>query len=124
MKKISFMFAFLATVILFAGSQNISAQRSGSMDWDGTVDDTVQISIRGRNVETITLKGSVNYDARYNFDGRLPRNQVNLRVEKTDGRGKVIIVQQPNRRNNWTAIVRIIDSKGSSDRYRFTLYWD
>ena len=123
MKKLSFMFAFLAAIVLFAGSENVSAQ-SGSMEWNGTVDDTVQISIRGRNASTITLKGSVNYDDRYNFNGRLPRDNVSVRVEKTDGRGKVIVVQQPNRRNNWTAIVRIIDEKRSRDYYSFVLYWD
>ena len=124
MKKIAFVVAFLATIILFAGSQNVSAQDSGSMEWSGTVDDTVQVIIRGRNATTNTLKGSVTYDATYNFDGRLPRDEVQLRVEKTDGRGRVIIVQQPNRRNNWTAIVRIIDDKKRSDNYSFVLYWD
>ena len=123
MKKLAFMFAFLAAIVLFASAENISAQ-SGSMEWSGTVDDTVQIVIRGRNAATNTLRGSVTYDARYNFDGRLPRNDSNLRIEKTEGRGRIIIVQEPNRRNNWTAIIRILDEKRNRDRYGFVLYWD
>jgi len=123
MKKIAFSMVFLAVIVLFAGSEKVSAQ-SGSMDWDGTVDDTVQIIIRGRNAVTNTLKGSVTYDARYNFNGRLPRDNVRVRVDKNDGRGKVYVVQQPNRRNNWTAIIQIVDEKRSRDRYSITVYWD
>ena len=82
MKKTALMFAILAAVVLFAGSGNVSAQRSGSMEWSGTVDDTVQISIRGRNASTITLKGSVSYDDRYNFNGRLGRDNYEVRVNK------------------------------------------
>lgn len=124
MKKTALMFAILVAVVLFAGSGNVSAQRSGSMEWSGTVDDTVQISIRGRNASTITLKGSTSYDDRYNFNGRLGRDNYEVRVNKNQGRGRVIVVQQPNRRNNWTAIVRIIDEKRSRDYYSFTLYWE
>ncbi len=49
---------------------------------------------------------------------------VNVRVDKRDGRGRVFIVQQPNRRNNFTTIVQIVDSKGGADSYRFTLHWN
>ncbi len=63
-------------------------------------------------------------DARYSFDGRAPRNDSNLRLDKRDGRGNIFIVQRPTRRNNFTTIVQINDSKGGADRYRFTLYWD
>ena len=40
------------------------------------------------------------------------------------GRGKITVQQQPTARNNYTAIVRIEDSKGGADRYRFNLAWD
>ena len=63
-------------------------------------------------------------DDRFNFSGRLPRQNVNVRVDKKDGRGKVFIVQQPNRRNNFTTIVQIDDPKGREDRYHFVLRWD
>lgn len=123
MKKILFAVAFLAAFILLGSTENASAQ-SGSMEWRGTVDDTVQVIIRGRNATTNTLSGSQTYDARTNFSERLPRNNTRVWVEKLNGRGKVYVVQQPNRRNNYTAIVQIVDNKGGRDRYAFTLSWD
>ena len=63
-------------------------------------------------------------DANYNFNGRPPRRNANVEVDKTDGRGRVFIVQQPNRRNNFTTIVQIVDSKAGADRYRFRLSWN
>jgi len=123
MKKIAFTFAFLAMFVLFAGSENASAQE-GSMEWRGSVDDTVQVIIRGRNATTNTISGSQTYDARTNFNGRLDRNTTRVRVNKTNGRGRVFVIQQPNRRNRWTAIVQIVDNKGGRDRYGFTLTWE
>ena len=123
MKKTLFAIAFLAAIVLFGGSQNASAQ-SGSMEWSGTVDDTVQVIIRNRRATTNTLSGSVTYNARYNFNGRMPRDNVQVYVNKTNGRGRVYIVQQPNRRNNYTTIVQIVDNKRGRDNYQFTLSWD
>ena len=54
----------------------------------------------------------------------MPRDRTSIRVEKGDGRGSVYVLQQPSRRNNWTAIIRVDDKKGGRDRYRFTVYWD
>lgn len=123
MNKLTLAAVLLTAFVLFGGTETASAQ-SGSMRWSGSVDDVVQVVIRRRNVSTNTMSGSQTYDARYSFNGRMPRNNVRVWVDKTEGRGRVVIVQQPNRRNRWTTIVQIIDSKGGRDRYRFTLYWD
>lgn len=123
MKKLVLTAFFAALTVLFVGSENASAQ-SGSMQWRGTVDDTVQVIIRGRNATTNTLSGSETYDDRANFNGRLPRNNTRVSVQKTNGRGRVYVVQQPNRRNNFTTIIQIVDNKSGRDRYSFTLEWD
>jgi hypothetical protein len=124
MKKFGYIAFLLAGVFLFGNVENANAQDSGSLDWRGTVDDTIQIVIRNRNARIRHISGRFIDDARFYFDGRAPRNNSDVRVEKRDGRGRVFIVQRPNRRNNFTTIVQIDDSKGGSDRYRFTLYWD
>lgn len=123
MKKTAFAIAVLAAIILFGGSENVRAQE-GSMYWTGSVDDTVQVIIKGRRATTNTLSGSRTYNARADFNGRLSRNSSRVRVEKNDGRGRVYVVQQPNRRNGYTAIIQIVDNKGGRDNYAFTLYWD
>jgi len=123
MKKILFAIAVFTAFIFFGGSENVLAQ-SGSMDWDGTVDDTVQVVVKGRRATTNSVSGSQTYDARYNFNGRLDRNAGRVWVNKTNGRGRVYVVQQPNRRNGYTAIIQIVDNKRGRDRYSFTLSWD
>ena len=123
LKMIAFAVAVFTAVTVFGNVETIRAQ-SGSMQWSGTVDDVIQIRIRNRNARTRHVSGRAYNDANYNFNGRAPRQNANVEVDKTDGRGRVFIVQQPNRRNNFTTIVQIVDSKGGADRYRFTLSWD
>lgn len=119
--------AFVFAAVVFFGSvSEANAQRrgSGSVDWSGTVDDTVQITIRNGNVRTRVLNGRTYNDDNYNFDGRSPRRDMDIRVDKRNGRGSVAVIQHPNRRNNFTTIIQIRDTKGGADRYRFTAYWD
>lgn len=123
LKLITFGVIVFAAALFFGNVESVRAQ-SGSMEWRGTVDDVVQIRIRNRNAQTRHISGREYFDADFNFNGRAPRQNADVRVEKRDGRGRVLIVQQPNRRNNFTTIVQIVDSKGGPDRYRFTLYWD
>jgi hypothetical protein len=120
---IAFAVTVFAAVTLFGNVESVRAQR-GSMEWSGTVDDVVQIRIRNRNAQTRHISGRAYNNSRYDFNGRAPRRNANVEVNKRDGRGRVFVVQQPNRRNNFTTIVQIVDSKGGADRYRFTLSWD
>jgi len=123
LKMIAFAVVVFAALVFFSSVENVHAQ-NGSMEWSGTVDDVTQVVIRNRNARTRHVSGRFYNDADFYFNGRAPRQNVNVEVDKTDGRGRVFIVQQPNRRNNWTTIVQIVDSKGGSDRYRFRLSWN
>ncbi len=123
MKLIAFAVAIFAAIVFLGSVENVRAQ-SGSMQWSGTVDDVVQIRIRNRNARSRTISGRGYNDDNFNFNGRAPRQNANVSVDKRDGRGRVYIVQQPSRRNNFTTIVEIVDKKGGPDRYRFTLNWN
>lgn len=123
LKMMSFAIVVFAAA-MFCGSVEAVRAQSGSMQWRGTVDDVVQVRIRNRNALAATLSGRAYNDDNFSFNGRAPRGRANVRVEKTRGRGRVFITQQPNRRNNFTTIVQIVDAKGGPDRYRFNLYWD
>ncbi len=124
MKRLKMMMFAVAvsTAAIFFG--NVETARAQSMEWRGTVDDVIQIRIRNRNARVQQVSGRSTVDDSARFNGRAPRNGSNARVDKRDGRGRVLIVQQPNRRNNWTTIVQVNDPKGGDDRYRFTVYWD
>jgi hypothetical protein len=90
--------------------------------FQGTVDKEIRIQLRGdrANVQPI---GEGDYRAARG--GRvvngLPRQEGSLIVERLAGRGDVDVIEQPSSRNGYTATVRVRDSKGGADNYRFNL---
>jgi hypothetical protein len=100
-----------------------SGNRSGRMTWRGRVDDDVRIRIRGGSADVETVGGSAYYDAQPNFSNSLPNRRVTVRLTEKRGRGEIFIEQQPTRENDFTAIVRIRDTKGGASEYAFTLEW-
>ena len=99
------------------------SDRSGRMTWRGRVDDDVRIRIRGGTAEVETIGGTPYSDSQPNFFNSLPRARVTVRLTATRGRGQIFIEQQPSRENDFTAIVRIKDSKGGASDYEFELQW-
>ena len=92
--------------------------------WTGRVDDVVELRITGRRVDAITRSGQPVRDVSSNLRGSgLPSRQVTVRTETQVGRGSVNVVQQPAAWNNYTAIVRITDSRGGASPYDVNIYW-
>lgn len=126
--KFLFISAVFFAVVFIGNSENVQAQwggaQSGKIEWRGTVDDRVQLVIRGRSLRVRTVSGQRYGNGSTSFSSPLPsRRDYNVNVKKRDGRGNVYIVQQPNRRNNYTAIVQIEDLKGKADNYRVEITW-
>jgi hypothetical protein len=100
-----------------------SSGRGGRMTWRGRVDDDVRIKIRGGSADVETLGGTPYYDSQPNFENSLPNRRVTVRLTDKRGRGEIFIEQQPSRENDFTAVVRIRDTKGGASEYSFTLEW-
>jgi hypothetical protein len=100
-----------------------SGNRSGRMSWRGRVDDDVRIRIRGGSADVETIGGSAYNDGQTNFSNSLPNRRVTVRLTQKNGRGEIFIEQQPTRENDFTAVVRIRDTKGGASDYSFTLEW-
>ena len=105
------------------GGQYPDTGRGGRMTWRGRVDDDVRIKIRGGSADIETLGGTPYYDGQPNFENSLPYRRVTVRLSQKRGRGEIFIEQQPSRENDFTAIVRIRDTKGGASEYEFTLEW-
>jgi hypothetical protein len=97
--------------------------RSGRMTWRGRVDDDVRIRIRGGSADVETIGGTPYYDGQPNFLNSLPNRRVTVRLTEKRGRGEIFIEQQPTRENDFTAVVRIRDTKGGASEYAFALEW-
>ena len=95
----------------------------GNLNWRGTVDDEVQLVIRGNSVEVKTISGQTYGNATYNFTSPLPNRRVNVEVNKKKGRGKVRILQQPSRENDFTTVIQILDKDGGAKDYELEIYW-
>jgi hypothetical protein len=100
-----------------------TGDRSGRMTWRGRVDDDVRIRIRGGSADVETIGGTPYYDGQPNFENSLPNRRVTVRLTSKRGRGEIFIEQQPSRENDFTAIIRIRDTRGGADNYEFTLEW-
>ena len=105
------------------GNQNPDTERSGRMTWRGRVDDDVRIRIRGGSADVETVGGTPYYDSQPNFFNSLPSRRVTVRLTAKRGRGEVFIEQQPSRENDFTAVVRIRDTRGGASDYEFELQW-
>jgi len=100
-----------------------TGDRSGRMTWRGRVDDDVRIRIRGGSADVETLGGTPYNDSQPNFENSLPNRRVTVRLTSKRGRGEIFIEQQPSRENDFTAVIRIRDTRGGADNYEFTLEW-
>jgi hypothetical protein len=105
------------------GDQYPDTGRGGRMTWRGRVDDDVRIRIRGGSADVETIGGTPYYDGQPNFFNSLPSRRVTVRLTMKRGRGEIFIEQQPSRENDFTAVVRIKDSKGGASDYEFELQW-
>ncbi len=101
-----------------------SHRDAGVLRFSAVVDDVAEIRIRGRRVDVVSRSGRPLYNVRYDVRGAgLPDYALPLDLRRNAGRGNVRIVQYPRAFNNWTAIIRIDDSRGGPDNYDIDLRW-
>lgn len=96
---------------------------TGTAYWNGRVDDRANIVISGNTIYAQNVSGNQVTTSYQNITGALPRRATTINVRKVDGRGNVSVIQQPNRSNNFTAIVQIYDSKGGAGNYKIEASW-
>jgi len=121
----------LASVAVVAGAPVAAAQwgrqapRQGVelFEWAGRVDREVQIVMRGNRVWTNNVGRTEPNNERSRMHASLPRQQGEVAIQVTDGRGNVDVIQQPTAQNGYTTIVRIQDPRSGSDAYRLAAYW-
>jgi hypothetical protein len=106
-----------------SGGNNGGGQSNGRAFWRGTVDQEVQLFIRSRDIETRTISGSAFGSGTFSFTSSLPTRNVSVDVIKKAGRGTVRVLEQPNRDNDYTAVVQIIDGGGGAKEYQLEIVW-
>jgi hypothetical protein len=98
-------------------------QTTGRAVWRGTVDREVNLVIRGQDIESRVISGQTYDNGTFNFTSPLPTRRVSVDAVKKSGRGTVRVLQQPNRSNDFTAIVQIFDEGGGARDYEVEISW-
>lgn len=91
--------------------------------WWGRVDGRDILCIRRGTVWVVHEEGEPIVEADFRLERPLPAEPVQVSVRKLRGRGRVEVIQQPSRENNFTARILIEDRKSGSDRYEIEVFW-
>jgi len=108
------------------GDEDWSSDRDGeggAFRWEGRVDISAEIRIRGGDHEVSDAGGRATQELRSRFTADLPEAEVTVSLRQLDGRGRVELIQTPSAENDYTAVVRIEDSDSGDDTYEFELTW-
>jgi len=108
-----------AAVLAFAAAP---AAHAGALLWSGDVDDTATITIHRQDIRIDSNMKGVRGE-RHDLRGAITRRTPDVRLRVREGRGRVRVIQQPRRWNDYTAVVRIEDKDSGRGHYEFALMW-
>lgn len=92
--------------------------------WEGRVDGTDYLLIKGQTVQIEHLRAQPVQNSRYDFRLPLPAREQTISLTVLEGRGRVQILEQPTRLNNYTAKILLDDDKDrGAAMYRIGLTW-
>jgi len=119
-----FLIASLSALFAVSSVQAQSESTSGKVFWRGSIDNKVQLTIKGDTIEQTTVEGTEKPDGTFSFTAPLPEQAVTVKVSRKEGRSKKIkVIQQPNADNDFTAIVEIHDDGGGARDYVLEIFW-
>jgi hypothetical protein len=96
----------------------------GLFDLITYVDGEAIVYIKDTGIHYLLLSGNPLQDSGSNYTQPIPRAVFgSFTMEKIAGRGTVTLVEEPNPRNEYTAVVRINDDKAGRELYHVRLRW-
>jgi len=101
----------------------VGAQQRVILDWTGRVDSVARITIQGGGARVSLVGAEANGAGTLQVRNELPHRDGHLTVQVAEGRGDVIVVQQPTAENDYTGVLRVRDRSGGVDTYRLTALW-
>jgi hypothetical protein len=97
----------------------------GLLHWSGDVDKTVVVRWRGNRAMLQTVDGGSPRNVRSDVAGvGLPDRDLTLRIVQREGRGTVIVSQQPSSGNDYTGVIQISDPQDGYGHYDFDVVFD
>jgi hypothetical protein len=88
------------------------------------VDDRARVQLHGDQIVVDTNSGKRSFDQGSVCTQPLPAGEVNdFRVTTERGRGQVVEVRPPERRNNYTTAMTVVDPQNGGDTYEIVVSW-
>ncbi|MGH9675109.1 MAG: hypothetical protein ACRD44_18200, partial [Bryobacteraceae bacterium] len=113
----------LLPLALLLSSLPARAQRDPQLVWEGQVDGTSILHIQGRRLQIEDKQGLPVQRQQFRILDPLPQRRQEVGVEIVEGRGRVLVIQQPRPDNNYTLSIAIEDRQGGSGFYSVRAYW-
>jgi hypothetical protein len=107
--------------------RNRNDQRSSRgqiLEWQGQVDREIRIRIDGRRASVIEVGSNERTRRNVRVVNALPNRPGRVGIQVLQGRGKVDVIEQPNARNRYTAVIRLRDPSGGAARYRIAAWFE
>jgi hypothetical protein len=94
------------------------------LHWSGNVDDDVELRIQNGRMTYRVLNGQPLTNVRMDQSNmNVPNGARGVAVVQNQGRGTVVVTQQPSSWNGYTTVIRIRDPQGGYGYYDFSLMW-
>jgi hypothetical protein len=94
------------------------------LHWSGNVDDDVELRIQNGRMSYRVLSGKALTNVRVDQSNmNVPNGARGVAVVQNEGRGTVVVTQQPSSWNGYTTVIRIRDPQGGYGFYDFRLMW-
>jgi hypothetical protein len=119
--------AFYSIALYWDTSNNAydrSASKTDKVTWTGRVEHAAVIDCQQQSCVSRSEHGTPVADEHFRFSRPLPDRDTEVRLDTSDGRGEIRIIEQPRERNHYTARVAINDPVAGPTDYSFTLVWN
>jgi hypothetical protein len=114
----------ILTLALGLIAVNLHAQSKPQFTWEGEVDGIVVLHINGKKLDIECRQGLPVQRQAFKFNSTLPDSRQDVRLEVREGRGGVLITEQPRIENSYTASVTIEDRQDGASYYSIALHWE
>jgi hypothetical protein len=104
-------------------TNNNNSNLNGSFLWTGKIDEKISFVLKGNEVLISDMSGAGYKENSRKLFGVLPNRPAEISAKIKDGRGEVVVLQQPNRQNDYTAIVQLVNKKLTSENFRLEIFW-
>ncbi len=97
---------------------------SGQFDLRFHVDHTMELYVQG-DIVRYRFEGQPPRDDGSEYSQAIPRTEFSrFEMEQKDGRGEITLLERPTAANDYTAKLRITDTRGGDDRFHARLTWE